>query len=507
MNPPNALCADSSSNPLYILGLYPPLFTRLKTFYVRREPFTPPSADLVKSTFFTLSRLHHPDKGGDIDRQAMISSAYDIFKNDEELVNSCVDWYNVNVIQASNLQKQGFTIKSASNSYVQQFIRLIAITDDEMNSMTIKIIACIVILATSLYVYWKWKKNQENRERERLIKKEKEDRELSRDDGFERSVLLRRIDEIARVREEEKEEASNNTLHTISILSYSTFFPSLQSSRTLLQTLKSNLISSEHSHLLPSILKNLLTNNVKYFKVNVQKDKPFYKHVYRYKCFKELLTNLGFESGDREGLGFNVVPERREVEGEKGVVGGLMDAVNKPRSVIKGKVAIGVKTGQLSISNEEGKYLPSFLNEPGSELLKLVIAKGCGFTRIHSLNNFKCLQKLDISRCPWLEGEIDLSGLENLTKVRITKTGLDVIPKLGGNVKNLCVSFSKISEVGDGGITNGQSLTECDLSYNVLGTPPKALLGLNNLKKIRLEGNFIEEAILDEFLKAGRFSK
>ncbi|GMH69699.1 hypothetical protein TL16_g05223 [Triparma laevis f. inornata] len=145
----------------------------------------------------------------------------------------------------------------------------------------------------------------------------------------------------------QKEEASNNTLHTISILSYSTFFPSLQSSRTLLQTLKSNLISSEHSHLLPSILKNLLTNNVKYFKVNVQKDKPFYKHVYRYKCFKELLTNLGFESGDREGLGFNVVPERREVEGEKGVVGGLMDAVNKPRSVIKGKVAIGVKTGQL----------------------------------------------------------------------------------------------------------------------------------------------------------------
>lgn len=86
---------------------------------------------------------------------------------------------------------------------MQQFIRLIAITDDEMNPMNIKIIACIVILATSLYVYWKFKKDQENRERERLIKKEKEDRELSRDDGFERSVLLRRIDETARVREEE----------------------------------------------------------------------------------------------------------------------------------------------------------------------------------------------------------------------------------------------------------------------------------------------------------------
>ena len=46
------------------------------------------------------------------------------------------------------------------------------------------------------------------------------------------------------------------------------------------------------------------------------------------------------------GLGFNIVPERSSVD-EKGVVSSLIDVVKTPRNVIKGKVTIGAKTGQL----------------------------------------------------------------------------------------------------------------------------------------------------------------
>ena len=91
MNPPS-VCADSSTNPIYVLGLYPSLLERLKAFYFTKEVYSAPSSDAVKQTFKTLSRLHHPDKGGDEDKQALINAAYDVFKNDEgEVIKSCVE--------------------------------------------------------------------------------------------------------------------------------------------------------------------------------------------------------------------------------------------------------------------------------------------------------------------------------------------------------------------------------------------------------------------------------
>ena len=92
MNPPS-VCADSSTNPIYVLGLYPPFLERLKAFYFTKEVYSIPSSDAVKQTFKTLSRLHHPDKqGGDVDKQALINAAYDVFKNDEgEVIKSCVE--------------------------------------------------------------------------------------------------------------------------------------------------------------------------------------------------------------------------------------------------------------------------------------------------------------------------------------------------------------------------------------------------------------------------------
>ena len=230
------------------------------------------------------------------------------------------------MIQASRLQREfGFKVKSASSGYVSTFIRLMAITDDNLNAATMQLTAVFVVALTSLYFFVRWSKERKRLEYERLIKAEKEGRR----DNPERSALLRRIDETAReekvrdathrytrindnhcsnsrvgsqeARDEYEENESSAHVPTVSVLAYATIFPSLQASRSLLQTLKSNMISAEHSHLLPSILKNLLTGDVKYFKVNVQKDRPFYKHVFRYKCFRELLENLGFESGDEVG--------------------------------------------------------------------------------------------------------------------------------------------------------------------------------------------------------------
>ena len=74
-----------------------------------------------------------------------------------------------------------------------------------------------------------------------------------------------------------------------------------------------------------------------------------------------------------------------------------------------------------SISNDEGNYVSTFFKEPGVEVIKNFIAKGCGFDRLLDLDRLKCLVKVDISRCPWLQGEIDFSSLQNLTKVKIVK--------------------------------------------------------------------------------------
>ena len=305
-------------------------------------------------------------------------------------------------------------------------------------------------------------------------------------------------------------------------LSFSLLFPTLQASRKLLNTLKSNAITSSYSHLLPTVLGNLVENSrvEKFYSININSKNNFYKYVYKYKPFRGLLHNLGFADG---GKGMISLPFPMPATLRRLVQISIWELKGMPfgggRELPFIEVGAEAETS-LDISLRVAEKT-SLLYLGGSKATSQLLGEAIADDRFRRINNltlrvssgpiqefqpFSCdnLVKLEFSRCPSVKYLGDLRGLRGLRSFGANQCALVEPPVLTSTVSTVSLQdnsiasaekiFGEEEEVEEDAI----ALVEIDLRGNLLGNIPKVVLKAKRLRKARLDANNIS---IEELVK------
>ena len=247
--------------------------------------------------------------------------------------------------------------------------------------------------------------------------------------------------------------------------SFSALFPSLQASRLLLRTLSTNAISKPHSPLLGKVLSNLHGNGrvEKYYTLNVNRNNNFGKHVWRYKAFRALLLNLGFnenseerqitlpypmDSRTRRLIEVSIYELKGQPTGGGREVPVIEDSTAKTSTDLSLRVA--GKTRVLFLgggkANDRG-FKEATEHEGFGGIDKLTFRVNSGVLREVVRMEWGNVVKLELSRLPMLKEIGSMEGMDNVKEVILDMCGLRRVPVLPAGVVFFSAKDNEIEEV------------------------------------------------------------
>ena len=252
----SSICSASSSNPLSILSLHPPLLSRLSSYYITRGAFSLTESE-VKAAYKSASLTSHPDKGGSAEAFNKVTEARDSlltgFAGGGE---DCVSHYNSNVLGLGL-----YGIPGRGRSFHPRFAaRVVGLTDDGVRVFWTACLATLLAVVAG----FRWLRN-----RRAVMRAEGRARSQRREESQRRkeSVILRST----------LPASVSAPAVTVPVPvsgprrppTYSSLFEDMQSCRLLLRTLRSNTLTHDVAGLLPLALSNLGRGG-KYDKVSIK---------------------------------------------------------------------------------------------------------------------------------------------------------------------------------------------------------------------------------------------